>query len=158
MTLIVVFHCYLYCCMGYKELVDPNYIVKLNVDAIGYMVSIGIPIFSMISGYLYYMHSQYELPKKVILIKKMKRLMIPYVFWGLLVLLVLDNDCNYRDLFYGICHLWYLEALFLVFVFVTIFKNHIVDRSLVGAILVVECAFLLQSIFAHYAYSGIVGG
>ena len=64
---------------------------------------------------------------------KSRRLLIPYVFWGLIWAIIMPIGGNYSTIFIGIAHLWFLLVLFDLFVllftihklgFVRITKNH----------------------------------
>lgn len=111
MTLVVIYHCI--CCytpiwagIGLNVRLIETYTIVAKV-----LSFIHVPIFFLISGYLY--GKLYEKYKKdgnrVYVLKKTKRLFFPYVFWGGLLICLGKEPLNF---FKGISHLWFLMTLF----------------------------------------------
>lgn len=83
-------------------------------------VKIGLTTFVFISGFLYgYMYlkrGKYRNPK-TFLAKKSRRLLVPYFFWGILMIITMPAvHISWINLFTGVAHLWFLMALFEMFV------------------------------------------
>lgn len=105
---------------------------------------IGLTTFVFISGFLYgYMYYEKGKYRDVIpfLNKKFRRLLIPYIFWGILMIATMPTvQISWINLFTGVAHLWFLLMLFELFVIMVILNrlgivggaNHkIVDLSIV---------------------------
>lgn len=75
-----------------------------------------MPIFTLMSAYLYgYLSSSGRYNNSYSFIcKKSKRLLIPYMAWGLFI--CITQKCDLVYLLYGISHLWYLFFLFAAFI------------------------------------------
>lgn len=114
MLLVVLIHCYdLYGSAWNTCNLVPFY------DCFSSMFNyIHLPLFFMISGYLYqkgikkYQGDGYN----VFVYKKLKRLMLPYMFWGIVIVLVSSHV--WLELLSGIGHLWFLMTLFVIFLLV----------------------------------------
>lgn len=79
------------------------------------VVKIGLTTFVFISGFLYgYMYlerGKYRMVRSFI-INKSKRLLIPYFFWGIIMILMIPAlHIPWINLFTGIAHLWFLLML-----------------------------------------------
>lgn len=78
-----------------------------------------VPLFFCVSGYLfaylYCFKGKYRQPKEFIKVKII-RLIIPYLFWGVVVLLTTYHFYKPVQLLQGISHLWFLQVLFNIFV------------------------------------------
>lgn len=74
--------------------------------------AVHMPIFAIISGYLYmYIRKSggYD-DAKLFFLKKTTRLVIPFIVWGLFECFV-DMNMNFRYLFTGALHLWFIRFL-----------------------------------------------
>lgn len=91
-------------------------------------VKIGLTTFVFISGFLYgYMYLERGKYRNVqsFLIKKFRRLLIPYFFWGILMIVFMPKvQITWINMFTGVCHLWFLMMLFDIFVLMILF-NHL---------------------------------
>ena len=85
------------------------------------VVKVGLTTFVFISGFLYgYMYLERGKYRKVgsFITNKARRLLIPYFFWGILIILLMPvAHVSWINLFTGISHLWFLLMLFEIFVF-----------------------------------------
>ena len=102
-----------------------------------------MPLFFSISGYLLYYQLNKNIEFKEFLIKKAKRLLIPFIIFGIFWMIpikLLVNYPNYENLkFYQIVlklltgndtgHLWYLPTLFLIFLLVVFIKKYFIKKS-----------------------------
>lgn len=115
MILVVFYHCL----CGYSHIWGENYswqIVPFWSTISHILVYIHMPIFTLMSAFLYgYLDSlqKYEQAKDFIF-KKIKRLLIPYIIWGIIVCFIQNIDFEY--LLFGVSHLWYLVFLFEAFI------------------------------------------
>ena len=120
---------------------------------------IDLNMFVFISGYLYgYLYiyrNKYQHPSEVIKIKA-RRLLIPYLFWGIPMAIVLPWN-TWVKLLYGIGHLWFLLMLFGVFTLTVIFQllnaQRVKFTSIVGISLIVM-GFISGFLFSKYVYAG----
>ena len=120
---------------------------------------IDLNMFVFISGYLYgYLYiyrNKYQHPSEVIKIKA-RRLLIPYLFWGIPMAIVWPWN-TWSQLLYGIGHLWFLLMLFGVFTLTVIFQllnaQRVKFTSTVGISLIVM-GFISGFLFSKYVYAG----
>ena len=157
MTMIVAFHsmCFYNGRWAKVNAIDIPFWHKLSC----FLDVIDLNMFVFISGYLYgYLYiyrNKYYHPSEVIRIKA-RRLLIPYLFWGILMAIVWPWN-TWHKLFYGIGHLWFLLMLFGVFTLTVILQllnaQRVKFTGKVGIFLVVTC-FLLGLFFSKYVYAG----
>lgn len=120
---------------------------------------IDLNMFVFISGYLYgYLYiyrNKYQHPSEVIKIKA-RRLLIPYLFWGIPMAIVWPWN-TWVKLLYGIGHLWFLLMMFGVFTLTVIFQllnaQRVKFTSIVGISLIVM-GFISGFLFSKYVYAG----
>lgn len=88
------------------------------------IVETGLTAFVFISGFLYgylYFHKGKYRNSIQFWEGKIKRLLIPYIFWGCIWILIMPEKCvSWPNLFTGVGHLWFLLALFDIFFIVFI--------------------------------------
>lgn len=78
---------------------------------------IDMPIFVLVSGFLYY----YQIEKGAYIKKldfakgKAKRLFIPFLVWSAIVVLFISNKSYIEFIVYGASHLWFLGMLLILF-------------------------------------------
>ena len=77
-----------------------------------------MPLFVCLSGYLYQSKTHEDRYTKFSLFIKNKflRLIVPYLFWGLLQLLIFPATTNLSMMYTGVLHLWFLLMMFILFV------------------------------------------
>lgn len=114
--IIVVFY---HCLCGYSNIWGEEYswqTVPTWYHLSHILVYFHMPIFTLMSAYLYgYLSSSGRYQNSYSFIcKKTKRLLIPYIVWGLLICIIQKWDLAY--LLCGISHLWYLFFLFEAFI------------------------------------------
>lgn len=83
-----------------------------------YLDAIDLNMFVFISGYLFgFLHLYKDKYRDNMLVLKNKsfRLLLPYVFWGILMVMFSPVSFSWKQLLYGISHLWFLLMLFGVF-------------------------------------------
>ena len=157
MTMIVAFHSL---CFYNGRWVKVNAIDIPVWHKVSYFLDvIDLNMFVFISGYLYgYLYiyrNKYQHPSEVIRIKA-KRLLIPYLFWGIPMAIVWPWN-TWVKLLYGIGHLWFLLMLFGVFTLTVIFQllnaQRVKFTSIVGISLIVM-GFISGFLFSKYVYAG----
>lgn len=118
MMLIVLFHslCFYTGVWWYLH----SEIVPLWKVISGPTVKIGLTTFVFISGYLFgymYLKKRKYRDIKSFLLNKFRRLMIPYFFWGALMIITMPMvHITWLNLFTGLAHLWFLLVLFELFI------------------------------------------
>jgi len=128
-------------------------------------VKIGLTAFVFISGFLYgYMYLERGKYRNVqsFLIKKFRRLLIPYFFWGILMIVFMPEvQISWINLFTGVCHLWFLMMLFEIFVLMVLF-NHLIrvefsTKYLDFTIIIVSfmLLYIWKNITSHHYVLGI---
>ena len=128
-------------------------------------VKIGLTAFVFISGFLYgYMYLERGKYRNVqsFLIKKFRRLLIPYFFWGILMIVFMPEvQISWINLFTGVCHLWFLMMLFEIFVLMVLF-NHLIrvefsTKYLDFTIIIVSfmLLYIWKNITSHHYALGI---
>lgn len=84
------------------------------------VVKIGLTSFAFISGFLYgkmYIEKGKYRNIKLFIVNKFRRLLIPYFFWGILMIVAMPVvHIAWINLFTGVAHLWFLLMLFEIFV------------------------------------------
>lgn len=85
-----------------------------------------MPMFVFLSGFLYcllWRKGRYE-ERWRFLWEKVQRLLIPYVLWGILIILLFPQSYNFQRLLGGeLSHLWFLTMLFGIFLLVTLLRR-----------------------------------
>ena len=157
MTMIVAFHSL---CFYNGRWVKVNAIdISVWHKISSFLDVVDLNMFVFISGYLYgYLYiyrNKYQHPSEVIRIKA-KRLLIPYLFWGIPMAIVWPWN-TWSQLLYGIGHLWFLLMLFGVFTLTVIFQllnaQRVKFTSTVGISLIVM-GFISGFLFSKYVYAG----
>lgn len=112
MLLVVFYHCL----CPYSIWDNTEYFIGFHVKAWdvvdGMLAQVHLPIFFIISGYLYgYKRNVggYSVTSKFV-IDKMVRVLSPYVIVGLFLCLIQQR--NMEQMLYGISHLWFLLVIF----------------------------------------------
>lgn len=123
MLMIVFEHCF--CYYGVWNYNAPYIDMYVKLSSI--FVQISLPVFVFISGYLYaskvFKCPTQKTTNKQFIINKIKRLIIPYLFWGVIILLTLPNIYSPIRIFYGVSHLWFLLMLFNLFTIILFTKK-----------------------------------
>ena len=121
--------------------------------------SIDLNMFVFISGYLYgYLYifkNKYRHPAEVIRNKAI-RLLIPYFFWGIPMVIVWPWN-TWSKLLYCVGHLWFLLMLFVVITITVLLQllnsQRIRFTGRLGIVLIV-IGYLLWFVFSNYVYKG----
>lgn len=171
MLMIVIYHCMCYNAgiwQGYS-CSEPNEYVNRFAS---WVVSMALPFFFFISGYIYIYNKKRYLNWKVFIINKFKRLILPCVSWTFICLALFPFHFSAAELVSGVCHLWFLPTLFCIFILVRLItpfllqeRSFIVDVILTVVLIILSyfaCrqlpALLLGNIFKYISFfiSGII--
>ena len=157
MTMIVAFHSLCFY-NGRWSKVDAIFIpVWYKISCFLDVIDLNMFVFisGYLYGYLYIFRNKYRHPSEVIRIKA-ERLLIPYLFWGVLMVLIWPWN-TWIKLFYGIGHLWFLFMLFGVFTITVILQllnaQRIRFTRSVGLLLIIV-GYLGGLFFSKQVYSG----
>lgn len=123
-------------------------------------VKIGLTTFFFISGYLYgymYLERGKYRDVKSFLTNKFRRLLIPYLFWGVLMVLTMTSlHIAWINLLTGVAHLWFLLVLFELFLILVVLTK-VGDSSnstiFVDLLIVVSCftaLYIWKNISTHH--------
>lgn len=172
MFLIVYYHCYTYYFHPVWHTRYPDALIVDEYKNLIWLNSLHLPIFVLISGFLYgYQIFIYKRDNRFqdFIIRKAKRLIIPYVLWG--IMLIIIGQGTFMQFFKGeIAHLWFLPMLFTVFLIIGLFKNIIINSSrtwifcffpltillnLLIPIINIECVFTSSLSYFTYFYAGL---
>lgn len=152
--IVVVYHCYAFLTHGYFPAMRETYMQFGNINSIP--VSIAMPLFTFISGYLYaYLRGIGKYSKDKPFIKnKVKRLLLPFIFFVTLFCITTEfQQTDFLSLIrhIGRCivfgtynHLWYLTVLFWCFIITRLLER--VASSKVALFIVLALAFVLACI------------
>jgi len=116
-------------------------------------VNIGLTTFVFLSGFLYgYLYIEKNKYRNAMsfLTNKSRRLLIPYFFWGIIMVISLPAvHVSWINLFTGIAHLWFLLMLFELFIIIMLLNMiGIGERSSKN----IDCIIVLLSLFLIYIW------
>lgn len=121
MTMIVAYHSlYFYTGVWWQF---QSTVVPLWVKCSKFLDYIDLSMFVFISGFLYgwlYLYKGKYQNKTKFIIGKARRLLIPYIVWGVSMILLQPSIHNWISLSTGISHLWFLLMLFWIFCISTV--------------------------------------
>lgn len=149
MIMIVLYHCLAYNIGNWIEFGETRTYSSFVSAAIHNVAYVALDAFVFISGLLYCRigaTGRYD-DTSGFLSNKAKRLLAPYLIWGILLCLVFYGRCHPMDLLGGILHLWFLLMLFEVFVIAALSKKFWQKLSLKSSILVMILLVPLESVF-----------
>lgn len=116
MIYIVLYHCV--CYYGIWDEYFPEAPQYQNIESWRFVCILALQMFTFISGYLY-AHGKPK-PISELLRQKTMRLLVPYVFWAVVLAVLFPEICNWQDFFSGMLHLWFLLMLFGCFLVVSL--------------------------------------
>lgn len=114
MLMVVCYRCLCY----YGIWPDSTVIRPEYVGLCRFLNSIDMPVFFMLSAYLYTdksLNTKAYNDSWVFVKKKVKRLLFPYLLWGVAINLLFIHRYHFTSLLTGISHLWFLLALMMIF-------------------------------------------
>ncbi len=120
-----------------------------------FLDSIDLSMFVFLSGFLYgyfWIYKGKYHDRRDFLRKKVLRLLVPYMFWGIFMILMQPSIHSWDLLLVGISHLWFLMMLFGLFCLASFLMYFNLEKIsgylLVGFFLLLYCLWLL-----YYQYS-----
>ena len=121
MIMVVIYHCFYQFGSGYSmsENIFPH--IDLYEHLNKFLNSIDMPMFVFVSGYLFaYLKTKCQKYSdgKEFLLKKVKRLLIPFLLWAVVVDLLIYRGICPSHFVFPACHLWFLLMLMWCFVFI----------------------------------------
>lgn len=153
MIMIVAFHSLLFYTGTWWQF--GGIIVPTWVNIAKFFDSIDLSMFVFISGFLFgWLHifkRKYH-NKHSFLLNKVKRLLVPYLFWGCIMILIQPSINNWDALLTGISHLWFLLMLFWVFCFIIIIQkklNEIISYTMMFLLLFI--AYFIWLLFHQFS-------
>ena len=142
-------HC-IQCIVG-----DMNF---FNLDAIRFIYSFHMPLFALISGYLFFRTSQKS--EVVILKSRLMSLGIPYLVWNLLlyirkcffdILTSSSVEINIIELLHALVSgLWFLKSLFIITVLATLIVKHSKKYKYLCSFIVWIALILFSNVFGDH--------
>lgn len=143
---VVFFHAYgMTYANHFPETVSEMYRNKYEIFNQSYLINIAMPMFVVISGYLFggqLSHGKYD-SFWLMAWNKFKRLMIPYFVFTMLFM-VTTNSVSYEPFYrWSYWHLWYLPMLFQCFI-VSYLLRGIILGGVVGKFLLLIALFALS--------------
>lgn len=122
MMIVIIYHCLCY----YGVWADSPITNPIYVGLCKFMNSIDMPVFFIISGFLYadkLLNTEKYNNSTDFFKKKIKRLLIPYLFWGIVINILFINRYHFISMLDGISHLWFLLTLLVVFIIVHLMRE-----------------------------------
>ena len=123
-------------------------------------VKVGLTTFFFISGYLYgymYLEKGKYRDAKSFLSNKFRRLLIPYLFWSILMSLTMPYlNIAWINLFTGVAHLWFLLVLFELFIILVVLTRIGVGSNntiFVDLLIIVSCftaLYIWKNVSTHH--------
>lgn len=118
MVFIVVYHCV--CYFGIWDEYFPDAPQYQNIESMRFLCILSLQMFTFISGFLYARGKSRSVAETLCL--KTMRLLVPYVFWAVVLAVFFPVICNWQVFFSGMLHLWFLLMLFGCFLVVSLTK------------------------------------
>ncbi len=123
--MIVFYHCLAFNAGVWGNFGNPIAYSQFALPVIYNIAYVALDMFVLISGVLYYRIGQTGKYDDVwaFVNNKARRLLVPYVVWGVVVCLLFYGHEEPMDLLSGISHLWFLLMLFDVFIIAALSKR-----------------------------------
>ena len=142
---IVFFHAYGMTYVHFTEEVNKMYSDLYEAFNQSYLINIAMPLFVVISGYLFggqLIRNRYQHIGEVFK-AKFKRIMMPF-FVFTFIFMVTTNSLSVKPFYqWTYWHLWFLPMLFWCFILVFLFKKILLSRHLFLNILIVGTLFFI---------------
>ena len=152
MTMIILFHSL--CFYTHRWWKMGGVYVPFWDKLASFLDAIDLPMFVFISGYLFsylYINKGKYRNTKVFIQKKIKRLLVPYMIWGIFLNLCMPSIHDWKAMLTGISHLWFLLMLTELFALAALFKRHLCTiftrRKLIAFIILSICIYYLSFFF-----------
>lgn len=146
MIFIVLYHCICYYGIWNAEIFSSE-VRYSNIESWKLVCILALSAFVFISGFLYgKMYSSGKYTDSIKLIKsKVNRIFMPYIIWGLLLVVIFPSIYDLSTLLNGISHLWFLCMMALLFLMVILLKNKIlrIPFLLIAIIVSLGCQMII---------------
>ena len=149
--MVVYYHCIcLYIpAWNTNNMVD-GYIVIGNI-----INSIDMPIFFILSGYLYsYSYNKKNKYKDVYKLIKGKcvRLILPYLFWGIFICLIMPDKYHIIQMAKGISHLWFLLVLNNLFLLTACYRKFWLSLTIRNLLLIISFSLIVFCLGTYFPF------
>lgn len=137
MIFIVFYHCL--CYYGIWG-IFPEHVEYSNIGIWRSACNLALTTFVFISGYLYghiYQTGKYSKPYKTFKTKT-NRLLIPYLLWGLLLVMIFPAVSDISHLSIGISHLWFLLMMYMLFLLIILLRDKILHVPILIAAIILS--------------------
>lgn len=156
MIYIIVYHCF--CYYDIWALVFPD---APHSDYSHFWFAICqliLSVFVFISGFLFETNSyKYKDQSRLkTIIPKVNRLLLPYLIWSVICIELFPGISQYGDILLGVQHLWFLNMLFLTFVFVVLIRN-ILQKTSMCVIVLVSIVLINSLVSKYFSHHWIYG-
>lgn len=136
--------------------INTYYETNAFIQTIGkYVATFSLPLFVFISGFIYAYLRIYKNKYntyKILINKKVRRLLIPYFFFGIIYITFFMRYDHFIDFikpfWYGAGHLWFLLMIFLVFLIFYPLELFFKKNVKLG-VLIAICCFIISPIFNY---------
>ncbi len=162
MLLIVIYHSLCFYTGRWWYLSSYSDVVRVWCILSIPVVNIGLTLFVFISGFLFGYH-YYKCGKYRNILSfckgKLRRLIIPYVLWGVIMAAFMPNAFKLENLLTGIAHLWFLLVLFELFIIVLIYnyiisifeKMNMMKKQMIIDVFIVLLSFISIYVWLYYS-------
>ena len=113
---------------------------------------IDLPMFMYISGYLFgylFIYKEKYRDRYTFIISKAKRLLLPYLIWGIFQIIIMPYIFDWKSIFTGSGHLWFLLALFGIFVIVILFADLLFFKTSKRSFIVLLLSCIVVFVLFH---------
>lgn len=144
MTMIIAYHSLLFYTGAWWHF--HGIVVPIWVKCARFLDSLDLSMFVFISGYLFgylYKYGNKYRDKRAFISGKVRKLLIPYFVWGVIMVLIQPSLHSWDQLFTGISHLWFLLMLFGVFCFAYILITISKSESVKWFLLVIVTIYIV---------------
>lgn len=157
MVMIVAYHSLLFYTGSWWQF--HGFAVPVWVKCARFLDSLDLSMFVFISGllfgYMYVFRNKYR-NKKIFIWGKVKRLIIPYLIWGCMMILFQPSLHSWDQLLTGISHLWFLLMLFGVFCMAIIlsplFRPDFSIKASLCVIVLLYVIWLLYHVYTNHHF------
>lgn len=144
MITIVFYHC---CCLNAGIWKFEGITPRFYTFIANQLAYIGLNCFFLISGILYFRffsNTSHYSDNVSFIRNKVSRLLSPYIFWGIVLCIIMNDRYSVKELLFGISHLWFLLTLFFIFVIFQFTQKIWNNRALKIDIFILLVLFILD--------------
>ncbi len=153
MLMVVFYHCLCFYTPAWSKMPPVG-----SITIVARIVNtIDMPIFIFMSGYLYsYLYNFCNKYRNagIFCVDKVKRLLIPYTFWGVFLCVIMPEMYSPVQLLNGISHLWFLWVLFMMFAITFIKRTFWMSLTRWQTMVIISVSMLLLPIVFRFDFFG----